>query len=185
MALSPRIVALSACLVALGGSAARLQAFRSDTEQDLLPRIEHEQDPVRKAKLEIRLAHLKLARADEACQKDEHDVCQQSLDAYLEAVRSSWKDLKSSGKNAVRSPSGFRELDIALRENNHQLEDLKRRMPIEDRGVLDPVIQETDKVHNEVFGALFPSGAGRSKEKKSAPPTEPHGGPPQGREKLE
>lgn len=173
---------MSACLVLIG-AAAPSPAFRIDTEQDLLPRIEREQDMVRKAKLEIRLAHLKLARAAEACQKDDHDVCHQSLDAYLEAVRSSWKHLQASGKNAVRSPSGFRDLDIALREDNHQLEDLKRRMPYEDRGILDPVIQESDKIHNEVFGALFPSGAGRSKDKKAVPPTAPHAGPPAGSEK--
>ncbi len=176
---------MSACLVALWGAAVPTNAFRNDTEQDLLPRIEREQDPVKKAKLEVRLAHLKLTRGEEACQKDDHDACHQLLDAYLEAARSSWKHLQSSGKNAVKSPSGFRELDIALREDEHDLEDLKRRMPIEDRDVLDPVIQETEKLHNEVFGALFPSGAGRSKEKKSAPPTGPHFGPPQGRGKPE
>ena len=173
---------MSACLVIIG-AAAPSPAYHNDTEQDLLPRIEREPDPVRKAKLEIRLAHLKLAHANEACQKDDHDVCHQSLDAYLEAVRSSWKHLQASGKNAVRNPSGFRDLDIALREDAHELEDLKRRMPYEDRGVLDPVIEETEKIHNEVFGALFPSDAGRSKEKKSSPPTEPHAGPSAGSEK--
>ena len=138
---------------------------------------------MKKAKLEIRLAHLKLARAKEACAKDEHRACHQALDAYLEAVRTSWNDLQASGKNAVKHPSGFRELDIALREDEHELEDLKRRMPLEDRGVLDPVIQEANTVHNEVFGTIFPSSSKRPKENKAAPPTEPHAGPPAGREK--
>ena len=176
---------MSACLAVFWGveGAVSLHAFRNDTEQDLLPRIEREQDPVKRAKLEIRLAHLKLARAKEACAKDEHDACHQSLDAYLEAVRSSWKDLQASGKNAVKHSSGFRELDIALREDEHALDDLKRKMPFEDRGALDPVIHDADKVHNQVFGALFPSGNPRPKENNPAPPTQPHAGPPMGREK--
>jgi hypothetical protein len=162
-------VAVSACLVALSG-AISLCAAHNDSEQNLLPKIEHEQDPIKKAKLEIRLAQLELAHANAACQKDDHESCHAALNGYLDAIRSAWKALQASGKNAVKSPSGFRDLDIALREDEHALEDLKRRVPIEDRVELDPVVKEVQKVHAEVFSALFPSGAGRSKDKKYAPP---------------
>ncbi|HLY61486.1 MAG TPA: hypothetical protein VKV95_12130 [Terriglobia bacterium] len=143
-----------------------LQAFSKDTEQDLIPRVEREHDPIKKAKYEIRLAYLKLILSDDACQKDDHESCQRLLNVYLELMRSSWKDLQSSGRNAVKQPLGFGELEMALRENVQNLEDLNRRMPFEDRGILDPVIQETNRIHDEVFAALFPSGGTHTREGK-------------------
>ncbi len=171
-------MAVAACLVVFAGvgGVPPLHAFREDTEEDLLPRIEREHDLVKKAKYEIRLSHLKLVHAGDACQKDDHEACHKLFDAYLELIRSSWKDLQSSGRNAVKQPSGFREVDIALRTDAHALEDMKRRLPFEDRGVLEPVIQEVNKIHDQVFGALFPSGGQRPKENKPTPHTEPHAG---------
>ena len=169
-------MATTACLallvVALVGTP--LHAFREDREDDLLSRIQREHNLVKKAKYEIRLARLKLLGGAGACEKDDHDGCSKSMSAYLELMNSSWKDLNSSGRNAVKQPSGFKELDIALREDVYFLDDLRRRMPIEDAGGLDPVIHEADKIHNEVIDALFPSGNPRPRENKPAPQTPPH-----------
>lgn len=176
MAISLGFTNATACLAVLVGAlgSTPLHAFREDREDDLLPRIQREHDPVKKAKYEIRLADIKLNRGAGACEKDDHDACSKLLSAYLELMNSSWKDLKSSGRNAVKQPSGFKELDIALREDAHTLDDFKHRMPIEDRAALDPVIQEVEKIHDEVMGALFPSGNPRPMEKKPAPHAESH-----------
>lgn len=144
---------------------------RIDTEEDLFPRIQQEHNPVKKAKLEIRLARVKLLHASGACQKDDHESCTKLLDSYLELIRRSWKDLRSAGQNPVKHPSGFRELDIALREDNRTLDDTKREMPFEDRGALDPVSAEVNKIHDEVFASLFPTGGPRPQNKA---PVQPH-----------
>jgi hypothetical protein len=161
---------VAACLamLAAGGTNVPLYATHIDTEEDLLPRIQQEHDPVKKAKFEIRLARVKLLEASGSCRKDEHDICKKSLGSYLELLRSSWNDLKSSGKNAVKHPSGFRELDIALREDSRTLDDSKREIPIEDRGTFDPVIAEVNKIHDEVFAALFPDSGPRPQKKNPA-----------------
>lgn len=176
MVVNPGITTTSACLavlvVALGSTT--LHAFRKDRENDLLPRIQREHDLVKKTKYEIRLARLKLIQGAAACEKDDHDGCSKSLSAYLELMKSSWKDLQLSGRNAVKQPSGFKELDIALREDAYTLEDLKRRMPIEDTGGIDPVIQEVKRIHDEDFAALFPGGVSRPKENKPTHRTAPH-----------
>jgi len=164
-------VAVCLGLLAAGGTMVCLAAPRIDTEEDLLPRIQQEHNPVKKAKFEIRLARVKLSHASGACQKDDHESCTKLLDSYLEFVRSSWKDLQSAGQNAVKHPSGFRELDIALREDVRTLEDTKREMPFEDRGELDPVSAEVNKIHDEVFAALFPAGGPRPQNKA---PKQPH-----------
>jgi hypothetical protein len=176
MAISRGITTAAACfavlIVALGSSP--LNAFREDTEAELLPRMQREHDLVKKAKYEIRLGRLKLLQGATACEKDDHDGCSKSLSAYLELMNNSWKDLKSSGRNAVKQSSGFKELDIALREDANALNDLKHRMPLEDRAALDPVIQEVETIHDEDIAALFPSGGPRPREDKPAPGTAPH-----------
>jgi hypothetical protein len=166
MALRRRTISVVACLAMIaGGGAMSLRAARHDTEEKLLPKIQNEHNPIKKAKLEIRLARVKLLGALEACRKDDHAACAKLLASYLDLVRSSWKDLKSSGKNPVKHPSGFREMDIALREDYRTLDDSKRDLPFEDRATYDPVIAEVNKIHDEVFIALFPSAGPRPPKK--------------------
>jgi len=170
-----RVAAGASLVLFLGAEGFFLRAaVRVDTEDDLKARIEREQDPVKKAKYEIRLAHLKLLRGTEGCQRDDHEVCHQFLGAYLELMQASWKDLESAGRPAVKHSAGFKELDIALREDARSLEDAERKIPIEDRDYIDSVIRDMEKLHEEVMGALFPGGGARSKAKKTAPPGEAH-----------
>jgi hypothetical protein len=157
--------------MAAGRTIVSLPAPRIDTEEDLVPRIQQEHNPVKRAKFEIRLARVKLLHASGACQKDDHDACTKLLDSYMELIRNSWKDLQSAGENSVKHPSGFRELDIALREDMRTFDDTKREMPLEDRGILDPLIGEVNKIHDAVFAALFPTPAPRPQNKT---PVQPH-----------
>jgi hypothetical protein len=176
MAFSQRVIFACVCLVAFRGALGipPLPAFRTDTEEDLLSHMQREHDPVRRAKFEVRLARLKLQRGVEACEKDDHDACSKLLSAYLELMKNSWKDMQSSGRNAVKQPSGFKELDIALREDARSLDDSSRKIPLEDRDAITPVIQQIDKLREEVFAALFPSRAAPPAENKPANPAASH-----------
>lgn len=173
------VAAAFACLVALAGAEATfvVAAPRVDNEEDLQARIEHEHDPVKKAKYEIRLARLKLLRGEQDCAKDDHEACHHSLGSYLELTQSAWKDLVSSGRRALKQPAGFKELDIALREDGRELRDSERNIPFEDRDYIDGVIRDINTLHEKVLAALFPDGATHSPESKTAPPGETHFAP--------
>src|SRR5260370_25378250 len=121
----PAVAFAITALVYAGASSAR----HADSESDLAARLQREQNPVKKAKYEIRLGRLKLNQAIDAYDKGSPDQSGQLLDAYLERMKSSWQILRDSGRNAVRQPQGFKELDIALREDSRTLEDLKHRVP--------------------------------------------------------
>jgi hypothetical protein len=133
-----------------------LLARRHDSEQDLLAHLERETNPVKKAKYEIRLGRLKLEQATLAYQQQQLDQGERLLNEYAGAMNQAWELLKNSGRDATRKPQGFKELDIALRENSRLLEDLRHRIPFTDRGPLDKVEQELAKTRNEVLLALFP-----------------------------
>lgn len=145
--------------VVLGGpSLVPLRGLAADTEQDLLARIQREQNPVKKSKYQSRLGELKLQQAIGAYGKKDFEQGPKLLDAYLGRMKESWDLLKSTGREAVRKPQGFRELDIALRESARLLVDLEHRVPYTDRDPVTRVAQETDRIRNEVLAALFPGG---------------------------
>ncbi|HEV2177447.1 MAG TPA: hypothetical protein VGW33_09640 [Terriglobia bacterium] len=157
-----KVAALSLLSLTVGAPAAESFGPRhTDTEADLTARIAREHDPVKKAKYEIRLGELKLQQATDAYDRDETGPGEKLLGSYLDEMKDAWKLLKGSGRDAVRKPAGFKELDIALREDARRLDDLRRRVPFMDRGPLDKVMQEVNQTHAEVLTALFP--AGRSK----------------------
>jgi hypothetical protein len=142
---------------------------RPDTEADLLTRLEREQNLVKRAKLEIRLGRVKLFQAIGAFDRGNVEECHQLLAAYLERMKGAWATLETSGRQAWRQHQGFRELDIALREDGRFLEDLKRRFPYQDRAPVEKVAQEVDDLRNQVLKALFPPEQLRKKSSGLAP----------------
>jgi hypothetical protein len=144
---------------------------RRDTEADLLPRIGREQDLVKRAKLEVRLGRVKLLQATEAYDGGDVEDCHQLLAAYLERMKGAWATLQSSGRQAWRQHQGYRELDIALREDGRYLEDFGHRVPYQERGPVEKVAKEVDELRNKVLKELFPSAPLRKKSSGSAPNT--------------
>jgi len=129
---------------------------RSDTEAQLLARLQQERNPVKKSKEETRLARLKLRQAIEAYEQGKIEQGAQLLSVYLGRIKDSWQTLRSSGRNAARDPRGFKELDIELREDARLLEDLKHRVAYFDRGPIEKSEQEVEQARAEVMQALFP-----------------------------
>lgn len=154
----------------LGGLAGAAPApRRPDSEADLLARIEREQNPVKKAKLEIRLGRVKLLQAIEAFDGGNVEECHQLLTAYLERMEGAWATLESSGRQAWRQHQGYRELEIALREDRRYLEDFRHRIPYQDRAPVEKVAKEVDELRNKVLKALFPPEHLRKKSSELAP----------------
>lgn len=132
-------------------------AARRDNEQELLARIQSEQNPVKKAKYQVRLGRLKLLEAKQAYDNGNFEEGQKLLGEYLARMKESWSTLEKSGRQAVRQPQGFKELDIALREDNRTLNDLAHRVSYQDRDPITKTAKETEEIRNEVLKALFPT----------------------------
>jgi hypothetical protein len=146
-------LALGAAVLALPGVRGR----DGDKDEELAARIEAENNPVKKAKLEIQLGRLKLRHAVEACEKDDHPHCQEFLGSFLSLMKGSWNRLEATGRVAAKQVDGFKELDIALREGSRQLEDLKHRVPYQDMDEINSAQKETDQLRAKVLRALFPA----------------------------
>ena len=139
------------------GSVAAVSAARKDTEADLLARISRESNLIKKAKLEIRLARVKLMQAKNAREEGDIESSLQLLEAYAARVRSAWETLQQSGRPAHKKPQGFKELDIALREDERYLEDLQRSISVLQREPVEKISSDMSKIRAEVLKALFPA----------------------------
>jgi len=127
-----------------------------ESEAQLLARVEKEQDPVRKSKLESRLARIKLQQAIRTYEQGNTEQGEQLVSAYLARIKDAWQILTSSGRNAAHASRGFKELDIELREDARLLDDLKHRISYFDRGPVEKVEKEVEQERAEVLHALFP-----------------------------
>src|SRR5260370_11927521 len=93
----------AAALILLGWPAVS-PVRRPDTEEDLLARIEHAGNPVKKAKYQTRLGRLKLLQAIDAYEKSNLGEGQRLLGAYVERMHQSWQTLRDSGRRAIHQP---------------------------------------------------------------------------------
>jgi hypothetical protein len=148
---------------------AGLIAAGSDTEEQLLQRIQSEQNPVKKAKDEIKLAKLKLTQVQEAYSQGQTEGGAKLLGTYVDEIKTSWKFLQDSGRKASKQPDGFRELEIALREDVRLLQDLERRVSYFDRAPVEKAGLEVEQIRNEVLHALFPGAPPRTHKGSPAP----------------
>jgi hypothetical protein len=149
---------------------AGMYAMGRETEKQLLQQIQIEQNPVRKAKAEIKLASIKLAQIKDDYSHGQIDAGQKLLPAFLDAMRSSWKTLQDSGRSAPKQSGGFRELEIALREHVRTLHDMGRTVSYFDREPLENAAQELEKMQAEVIHAEFPGAPPRTLKNSHPPP---------------
>jgi hypothetical protein len=150
-------------LVALAGVAPAARG--AETEAQLEARLKRESDPVRKGKLEIRLSRFKLYQAADAFDKGNIEEANKLLEEYLKRVKGAWSTLKSSGRQAHKKSAGFKELDIALREDARYLDDLKHRVSYMVRDPVEKAAQEVEGLRNDVLKALFPAEPPRKPSK--------------------
>ena len=166
-----RWTSLQVWVAVLGILLAGLCAKGSETEEQLVQRIQREQNPVKKAKDEIKLASLKLTQVRDAYSQDHVEAGAKLLATFVGTMKTSWKVLQDSGRKASKQPEGFRELEIALREDVRTLQDLGRTVNYFDRAPLENAAQELEKMRGEVLHALFPGAPPRTIKGLAPPPT--------------
>jgi hypothetical protein len=157
-----------------------LPAARSHEDgPKLLSQLERETNPVKKAKLEVRLGRLRLEEAFAAYFSGKYDECWKLLGAYEEFMDRAWADLQASGRIAARKPDGFKQLDIGLRESRRDLLDFETRVTFDERQAVQKIRMKTEGLHNQVLNALFPPTPPK-KHKSNSPEPPPSDAPQKG-----
>ena len=71
------------------------------------------------------------------------------------AIRDAAYTLRGSGRNPTQKPRGFKDLEIAIRRDTRVLEDLKRRVPFDNHGEVQSIIDSVEQVREQVLKAMF------------------------------
>lgn len=154
-----RLVVAAACLALLVEPLAYARPGRNrNQEEKLTAKIERERNPGKKARLQIRLAKLKLKQADAAYHARHFEEGKARLQQYLDQVRRSWATLQGADNAIGKHMKAFKALEISLREDDRFLEDLRHRVPYPESEAIKAIAKESSEVHNEVLEAIFPAG---------------------------
>lgn len=162
----------AACFVILAQPfACAMPGGNKDKAEKLAAKIEREKNPGKKARLQLRLAKLRLEQADAAYHVREYAKGNTLLQQYFDQVKNSWATLQGTDNGVRKHLGAFKKLEISLRENARFLEDLRHRIPYPQNGFIKQIEEESSTVHNEVLEALFPEGftrKGRSRPPRAA-----------------
>ena len=181
MSLSLRLVTAVACLALLGQPFVHASPGRDNgKEENLTAQIEREQNPGKKARLQVRLAKLKLTEANQAYDTRNFAQGRDLLKQYLGQIRASWATLQGAENGVRKHLRAFKDLEIALREDDRFLQDMSRRTPYPESETVKAIAKESSAVHNQVLEAIFPAGVS-PKERRKRPKAPESSMPPKDR----
>jgi hypothetical protein len=122
-------------------------------------------DPIGKAKILIQMADVQLQGATHHAKKSNFTEADQSLSRYRSIIHETQEILISSGKNAQKNPTGFKDFEIALRRQLRALEDLRSNYPYELAQGLNGTIEEAKAAQESMLVQIFGEGNfGKRKE---------------------
>jgi hypothetical protein len=128
------------------------QLQRLTSEQAKLKR---QTDPVARAKTGIKISEVLLTLVSDAANQGNMEVMQQRLTEYTEVVQSAHQTMVQTGRDAHRKPGGFKDLEIAIRRQLRQLEDIGGLLSFDER---DPVLKAqaaASEVRDAILKAMF------------------------------
>ena len=129
----------------------------------LLDQYHHENDPVRRARLLVKLGDDEVELAKKQLQGGNDVASLETLENYRGQVEQTVAGLKATGVDAERKPGGFKELQISLRENIRRVDDLIFTLPADKRPFFREVRTALANMQNDLIDALFPRRGGAKK----------------------
>jgi hypothetical protein len=79
-----------------------------------------------------------------AARDHQTDAMESLLEQYLTAIRSARDTIANSDRDPTRNPAGYKDLELALRQQVRRLEDLSRTLAFDERGGVDRAVYRCD-----------------------------------------
>jgi hypothetical protein len=131
-----------------------------------LARYQHEADPVRKAHDLAKLGDEQIDLAKKQLKAGDEVASLHTLEQYSDEVRETVSALSGMGVDAEKKPSGFKELQISLRETIRRIDDLIFTLNVDKRPFFREVRNDLFANQNQLIDKLFP----RNPEHNAAKP---------------
>jgi hypothetical protein len=152
-------VAAASCFTALLALCAGILlpgAMAQPQLQEHKARFQRASDPVEKAKLMRKLGEAQLDLLRNHARSGHVDAALEVLNDYCDAVALAHNGLKASGINAEKKPSGFKHLEIHVRQGLRRLEDVIIAIPVEQREPFEAIRKRLEEIDRELIEMLFP-----------------------------
>lgn len=133
-----------------------------------LAKYQHESDPVRKARDLVKLGDEQVEMARKLLKDDQDVGSLHTLEQYRDEVHETVTALNGMGVDAERKPSGFKELQISLRETIRRIDDLILTLEVDKRPFFRTVRNDLFTDQNVLIDQLFPR-----KPDRNAPKSDP------------
>ena len=149
-------------VLSVNSCAAVRVSFRQTDYDKRLQRLEKERqnlarqtDPVGRTKTEIRISEILLTLVSDAVQSGEIEAMEKRLDEYTAAIQDAHQTMMKTGRDAHRRPGGFKDLEIALRRQVRQLEDIGKGLTFDQRDPVDKAREQAADIRDDLLKALF------------------------------
>jgi hypothetical protein len=129
---------------------------RAEQLQKERSKFEKESDPADRAKIGIKISELLLDDVGDSMRAGEFEAMERQLDEYAAIIQDAHQTLVDSGRDAVRRPGGFKELEIALRKHVRKFDDFARTLTLERRDLLERTRDLVADIRDKLLKALFP-----------------------------
>lgn len=143
-------------------------SFSQDRITDLRQRFNQESDPVRKAKKMPQLGEVEFQQIQKYVASEEFADALALLREYRSEVQSCVQGLDATGTNAVKHSSGFRQLQISLRESLRRLDTMVPLISSEAQSGFMEERATLNEINKHLIEELFP-------RPKQSPAKEPSG----------
>jgi hypothetical protein len=153
---------LAACVLASASCSGRPNVFGESRDARLV-RLEDERmrlagatNPVERTRIQIRISDLMISFMGDAVSDGDIERVDARMGEYRDAVLDARDTMFNSGRDPTGSVAGYQDLEIALRQQIRQLDDISASLALAFRGPIQALITEVTEIRNELLDALFP-----------------------------
>jgi hypothetical protein len=154
------VVSTLSVLLALCGCAARLGRLNDNQKAERMAvergRLTELKDPVQRTKSYITISTLLLDFIAGAARDHQTDVMESLLDQYTTAIRSARDAIVNSDRDPSRNPSGYKDLELALRQQERRLEDIGRTLTLDERTGVEDAQNVAKTIRADLIRLIFP-----------------------------
>jgi succinate dehydrogenase flavin-adding protein (antitoxin of CptAB toxin-antitoxin module) len=130
-------------------------AAAADKLADTQARFDHENNPVRRAKLLEKLGDAEFDEARRAFKANDLNTVGTVLEKYRDNVRVALEGLKKKRADAQKDSNGYRQLEIHVRRGIREADEIILRVPEEYQPPLQIVRRDLDSMDKELIRMLF------------------------------
>lgn len=144
-------------------------AVAQQTLAELQAHFDRENNPVKKAKLLVKLGDAEFEEARRAGREGDNNTVDATMEKYRDNVRTALEALKKQHPDAEKHSNGYRQMEIHLKEGIREVEDSMIAAPTPYKPPLQIVRQDLINMDEELIRLLFPH---RPADKPVPPPAD-------------